>query len=307
MLNQTKLEPLQPKVTLISWTQDPLETIANVWWNAKTDKPVLSVKEISTRIKKDKNYKQEVEDLFKEVIDMLLPCSRFINFVFSVENVAISFREQLVRHKIGMEFWIQGGRVTDMSNFFDKGKYRIPEDIAKDEKLKVKYLKHMEQTQKFYKEMRDEGLKFEDAREIMPSGALHRLSFVCNVESLHNLVSKRTGWLLQGDLWIPIIQGIVDELESKVSSVFRTFAYPPEVNRKREYVGYKFKELSYDRYAGITRLPVCPIFFYKEKEYIENRSRKPIKSIQQLRKEGLWDDQRVEVYKNLWGFNPAEL
>ena len=228
MSKQSKSKPLQPKVKLISWTKDPLETVAYVWWNAKTDKLVPSIKEISARIKKNKKYKQEVEDLFKEVIDMLLPCSRFINFVFSVENVSISFREQLVRHKVGMEFWIQGGRVTD-TTFFDKGKYRIPEDIAKDEKLKVKYLKHMEATQDVYKSMRDEGQKFEDARELIPSGALHRLSFVCNVESLHNLVSKRTGWLLQGDLWIPIIQGIVDELESNddaCSAIFVVSSIP---------------------------------------------------------------------------------
>lgn len=81
---------------------------------------------------------------------MLLPCSRFINFVFSLENVTISLREQLVRHKVGMEFWIQGARITDMSNFYNQSEYRIPDRINQNITAKKMYLQTIEKIQDTY-------------------------------------------------------------------------------------------------------------------------------------------------------------
>ena len=299
--------PPRPSVRLVSHTQFPAETLAHIWWTAKYTTPVPPVEEIHQKMIEDQDYREEVENLFTEIIEMLLPCSRFVNFVFAIENVPISLREQLVRHKIGMEYWIQGARVTDMSDIYDNHKYRIPERIQNNPEAAKKYRQTFQTIQEAYKDLIAEGFLFEEARELLPSGATHRLSFVCNIESLHNMISKRTGWLLQGELWFPIIKGIVDELESKVSPPFRAFAHPPEISLQGEYRGYKFKDLAYDRYVGITKLPVDPIFYYKEKEYIEKRSGAPIKSIETLREEGLWDDQRVADYINFWGFDPSKI
>lgn len=303
MINKTK----EPIVRLVSFTELPIETIYYIWTLAKTKQQVLNVKEIRDKANNDLEYKKEIESLFLEVIEMLLPCSRFVNFVFSLENITISLREQLVRHKVGMEFWIQGARVTDMSDFYDQSEFRIPERIRNNPTAKDLYLNTMEKIQDSYKYLVNNGFLFEEARELLPSGTLHRLSFTCNIESLHNLVSKRTGWLLQGDIWFPIIKGIIEELVKNVSPVFRSFAHPSEVDMKGNYTGYKFKDLSYDRYVGITKLPVDPIFYYKEQDYIIERSGKPIKTINELKEEGLWDDKRVEDYINLWGFNPSKL
>lgn len=297
----------KPIVRLVSFTELPIETIYYIWTLAKTKQDIPSVKEIHMKTKTDLGYKKEVESLFLEVIEMLLPCSRFINFVFSLENVTISLREQLVRHKVGMEFWIQGARVTDMSNFYDQSEYRIPDRINQNKTAKKMYLQTMEKIQDTYEYLTKQGFLFEESRELLPSGALHRLSFSCNIESLHNLLSKRTGWLLQGDLWFPVIKGIVDELVKNISPVFRSFAHPPEVDMNGQYIGYKFKDLSFDRYMNITKLPVDPIFYYKEQDYITKRSGKPLKKISELIKEGLWDEGRVQEYSDLWGFNPADL
>lgn len=296
------------KVKLISYTKDPLPTLVHVWWHAKSDKAVPSIEVIKEKMRKNKAYREKVESLCYEIIDMLIPCSRFINFIFSFENVTVSWREQLVRHKTGFEYWVQGARVTDQSKFYDKGMYRIPDSIAENKKISVKFKKHMKSTQSLYKALKNAGFKFEDIREIMPAGAFHRLSLVCNIESLYNLIKKRTCWLLQGELWMPIIDGMISELSGEISPIFENFVLPPCLEgQEQSFVKCKFRELALDRYSGKTSLPCCPIFYFKERAYIHEKTGKSFKSIGYLKKRNLWSEEMIKQYHKFWRFNPLNL
>jgi hypothetical protein len=85
-----------PKVTLVTHTRDPLETVFAVWEASKGEAPLMSTDWIKGNVPAE-----EVEKLFMAVIAQRIPIGEHIDFVFMLENISISWREQAVRHRIG--------------------------------------------------------------------------------------------------------------------------------------------------------------------------------------------------------------
>lgn len=268
-------EPKTPKVTLLTWTVDPLETVYAVWESSKGEAPLMTTQQVKETVPPD-----EVEKLFRAVIGQRIPVGEHLDFVFVLENISISLREQIVRHRIGTtasperlgadivvgeipdlpssSFWSQSMRIQDMGLFATNGAYRLPETVMENPRARLMFEDHMEYTQSVYNTLVSMGIPMEDAREVMPLGAQHRMSWRLNTSSLQHIVSKRGCWILQLGIWGPIILGMIEELATKIHPVFRDLVAPPCVHGDK-FTGCVYHEECRRRYTGDDRLPPCPL------------------------------------------------
>jgi len=265
----------EPEVTLLSWTNNPLETVYSVWEASKTEDELRTPEEIKADVDP-----KEVEQLFRAVIAQGIPVGEHIDFIFMLENVSVSFREQMVRHRIGVKpsperlgvdivpnlsessWWSQSMRIQDMGRFAIQGNYRTARSIREhgDPGIQALYNETMSVIENTYNEMVKAGIPMEDARDVIPLGAHHRISWKINMAALQHIVGKRACWILQLGLWGPIIDGMVDELVEKVHPIFREVVTPPCI-QGNEFTGCVFMEECRRRLTGDDALPPCTLHF----------------------------------------------
>lgn len=269
----------KPKVTLLSHTGLPLETVYSLWWASKNEERLITPQEV-----KEKVDPEEVRTLFRSVIAQHIPVGESIQFVFMVEGVSVSWREQAVRHRIGVKpsperlgvdigmtdvrqipdladsvFWSQSMRIQDMSQFANQGNYRTPDTVAElGGQALEDYKKLMLDIQDGYAKLVAAGVPMEDARELIPLGATHRISWALNVSSLQHIVKKRGCWILQLGIWGPVIEGMITELTQKVDPIFGELVTPPCLDGD-DFKGCVYMEENRRRYTGDDKLPPCPL------------------------------------------------
>jgi len=253
------------KVTLLTKTEN-MES--NLWliWQLSRGQESLG------KIRNQLLEKADLNKFFERIINEDIPLAEMIDFIFVLEDIPISLREQLVRHRIGVKvagqefcdlvpdladssFWSQSMRVLDMSNF----EYFVPESVQKGTDPYGIYAKHMLNTRITYSKLVAAGIPREDARNIIPLGAAHRIVWKLNLAAIRHIMSKRGCWILQLGLWRPVIEGMVNEL-CKFNPVFRQLVTPPCM-RGDEFHGCLFCENNYARIEGdVDPLPPCPLF-----------------------------------------------
>lgn len=273
----TNLMNNQPKVTLTTWTQHPLEAVYVVWKSSKDDEPLMSTDDVINNVDPS-----EVRDLFRRVIRQRIPVGEHIGFVFIMENVSVSWREQAVRHRIGTRpsperlgadmvvdvipdladssWWSQSMRIQNMGEFATQGRFRLPETVERDDKLTQMFIETMFAIQRTYNVLVGAGVPMEDARELIPLGAQHRISWCLNIGSLQHIIGKRGCWILQLGIWGPVIEGMVIELVQKVDPIFSELVTPPCLCDD-EFRGCIYHEENRRRYLGLDAHPPCPLHF----------------------------------------------
>lgn len=301
---------MPPKVTLVSWTQDPIGTIYKLWEASKSNRPYREIeKELAEA---DNNPAIEtVRSIFEKVVDSKIPVAENIDFIFLLENVSISFREQMVRHRIGVKvgdrigvdivpdladstWWSQSMRILDMGDFAANGRFHQPEGIS--ELAAKRFRTAMRAAEDGYNDLLELGVSMEKAREVIPLAATHRISWKLNLSALQHIVGKRGCWILQGDLWEPVIRGMVEELATKVDPYFRTLIAPPCV-KNGKFVSCSFKLDNERRVSGEDSIPPCALYLKGEKKTWEVPSPGAI---------GRFDEMVVR-YESLWGKTCEEL
>jgi hypothetical protein len=213
-------------------------------------------------------------ELFVKILDAGIPVAENIDFVFMLENVSVSFREQMVRHRIGTHvgerfgcdmvpdladssWWSQSMRILDMGTFATDNRYRLPEGMTPV--MKLCYVQHMNATEQLYRDMVSAGVPMEEARECIPLGATHRITWKVNLAALKHIIGKRGCWILQSGLWAPIIRGMVNELADKIDPLFRNLITPPCM-KGDAFNGCLFGLDNDRRIAGDDDLPPCPLY-----------------------------------------------
>lgn len=283
------------KVTLVpgSYTDDPVKAIWFMWEQSRCDD---SIEVMETRYKflAEHGYPDDADDLrkagtkemadfckvslpvdgmypsdrFKLLLQMDVPIMETIKYSFMLENIPVSFREQLVRHRIGsrigpnagvddepgipeVTYWSQTSRVRNLQNFVSEGNFFTPELDDKVRKHivtlednplrtddnweltdKEVFLKGMKATQWTYRELIARGYKPETAREVLPSCTTHRITWTVNLKSIKHIFGHRTCWIAFAGYWHPIIHGVLHELVSKVNPIFHALANPPCIDKK---------------------------------------------------------------------------
>ena len=177
------MEVKQPKVTMVSFTPRPLETLA---WVCK----------IYTQVGLDsldklKECGLDSEEKIREFLDLFMkePHQTFMEFIqciFIIENVSRSFQQQLTRHRLA-SFAIQSLRVYDVGSFADNGNYTIPSTV-KNQDMFHEVMKFIQED---YRAMIRDGENLEDARGILPMNVHSTITMRIDFNALRHVLQGR--------------------------------------------------------------------------------------------------------------------
>jgi Thymidylate synthase complementing protein len=354
------------RVSLVSWTQDPIRTIYEIWQMSKYEKTLEQVRAeyesalsyfkqeargwhvirlaeaIEGRVALDQSRaatenrwtseRPDPLELFGNLLEMKVPVMENIDLVFQLENVPVSLREQMVRHRIGCKpgarvgadlapvdflmdtcpdqhdstWWAQSMRILAMNEFANRRNFYVPPWFRKEEDREREYIQFMHTIQEQYVRWVEAGCPKEEAREIMPLGCTHSISWKLNVASLTHIIGKRGCWILQLGYWGPVIAGMVNECVEKIHPSFAKLITPPCI-KNEDYRGCLYKEDNDRRIRGDDPLPPCSLFLFNETEEEEvvysNRPYRPTtdaESLEELRTLG-WTSRQFMEMRRKWG------
>jgi len=109
------------------------------------------------------------------------------SFTFGIEGISRACSHQLVRHRIA-SYSQQSQRYVRFGENFD---YIIPPAIAKNKKLKEKFIDAVSYPQKLYDELISEGVHQEDARYILPNASETKIIVTMNARELLHFFTLR--------------------------------------------------------------------------------------------------------------------
>ena len=258
---------MKTEVELISHTEKPVETLYKIWMENRDPNNSVVIDHVIDD--------PEAVRIFKALISSDISVIQNIHFTFKITNMSIALREQLVRHRIGVNMdsrvgvdyvpdltddgiWIQSMRVLDMGMFYSNEAYELPEEIKKDPDALKAYQHCLDTCQATYRCLTDLGIARETARLVVPLAAQHDMFWTLNLGALCHILRKRGCWIPQYGLWKPIIIGIVDELATKINPIFRTLTQPPCVANGK-FTKCHFPEDIARRLDHSDPLPPCPI------------------------------------------------
>lgn len=207
----------QPKVTLFTYTKDPLHSIRlgiAAWHDPIPD-----------NIGDAHWSEEEMIERFKWCLvqNHTTPLEYF-QMTWVIKNCSRAFQTQLVRHRLA-GYSIQSLRVTDVGRFADDGNYHIPGRV----KNKEKFHRVMKMIQESYRELVDGGEKIEDARGVLPLGILSPITMTINYRALLHLVGQRLCCSAQQSEWLPVME----QMRSELYKVNPCFAEPFDCKCKR--------------------------------------------------------------------------
>lgn len=260
------------KVTLLSGPQDLQRTLNIIWQTSKTTDSINM-------------HPPDRPSLLLSLLNENVPVLRHFYFTFLLEDMTISFREQLVRSQYD-HYWIQSGRITDWTRL----RMDYPACTNDDEGL-MGLARHAEASIKLFIESAN-AAKYppEDYRDLVPLGALHRGIWTANLESLNTRFKKRTCWISQNTKWFPVLSQVARELRS-YDSTLEGMAGPPCSDRDGNWIGCPFNATMEDRLNGTDPLPICPRWAkFQIQDIITAESLVNI------------NQKRVKLYEEMWGY-----
>jgi thymidylate synthase ThyX len=175
-------------------------------------------------------------------------------------------------------WWSQTMRVIPMGEFADQGRYLLPETLEGktvndvDHEMQdpryvdwkaTEYYEHfMGQCQHVYNKLVAAGVPAEDARQVLPLGVTHKITWGINLKALQHVLGKRSCWVSQAGLWENLIAQMAAHLV-KVHPIFRNVILPP-CFKKGKYTACPVELTNQERIQGRDRMPPCPLFVYNQ-------------------------------------------
>jgi len=202
----------EPKVTLISWTNNPIKAIASQLLNMQ-GKMVHDLNEI------DEAYAIElVRDLKRTALAGGL---EVVDVLFQIENVPRALTHQLVRTRVGATYHQESLRFTTREDGFD---YDMGATIKTAEQAEM-FADAMDDLADVYAALVKSGVSMEDARGVLPIATLTKVGVKYNFKTLVHCGHVRLCYQSQGH-WRPIFNKIKQEIETKIHPVLGEFLAP---------------------------------------------------------------------------------
>ena len=168
------------KVSLISYTKDPEQTVCAAIRQCYSNKGGVELKE--------KTKPEVVKRLIKQIIASGHTSTiEHANFTFAIEGVSRACTHQLVRHRIA-SFSQQSQRYVEEKGELD---YIIPPKVKKNKQALEKYESDVREAHNDYKKLVEDGIDKEDARYLLPNAAETKIVVTMNARSLLNFFEKR--------------------------------------------------------------------------------------------------------------------
>lgn len=276
-LKEKNMESKKPTAELISWTNNSIETVYVLWQSSKMKNFNMSVEDVKKKMKSDAKFYTEIYLLFNKVLRLEIPIAENIYFTFVLKDIPISLREQMVRHRIGVQFgenfgvdiipdlaksswWSQSMRIKSFENLYSDKMYFVPETIMQNKYALDSYNLFMQMCEEYYNDLVTFGVPLEDARNILPLASNMDISWTLNLSAFMKIIGKRSCWILQYSLWSYLIKDMIKELAEKVDPIFDDLILPPCFSNGK-FHECKFKIDNERRKDGESVLPVCPLYF----------------------------------------------
>lgn len=202
------METIKPFVKIVSFTQNPLETVR---WAAEVSRNRVGYDPVAYC--KEQGYSRE--DLEEYFLYMLRESFgtplEYVSVVLYLDNVSRAAQQQITRTRTGVAFSIESMRVVPKENFATNYQYHVPPRIAKNPKKRERFHQSMLKVQEEYNQMITDGVDVEDARGILPLNVFSTITMCINMRSLFHMIFSRTCDKAQGEVHDIAIE-IMDQL-----------------------------------------------------------------------------------------------
>jgi thymidylate synthase (FAD) len=141
---------------------------------------------------------------------------------FRFSGVSRAMTHQLVRHRL-CSFTQQSQRNVNESDF----KYVEPETILENEETHRMFVEHMEEVKNVYKLLVEAGVKYEDARYVLPNSVESEIVVSANFREWRHIVELRGSPEAQWEIRKAAIE-ILKKLKHHAPTVFEDFVINPE-------------------------------------------------------------------------------
>lgn len=199
------------KVTLMSWTKDPIKTIYWAFMNMHNKVPD-SLDEI--------NLSDEELNSFMEML-MAQPHQtvfEFVKLVWKIEGASRAFQQQLTRTR-NASYSIQSLRIVALDKFADQGDYTKSPMIKSKPEAEKLYDETMFMLQERYKKLLEIGCPVEDSRGILPLNIHSTITMAIDMRNLYHMLELRFCQNTQ-DEYRQVAEQMKQEIAKKIHPVF---------------------------------------------------------------------------------------
>jgi hypothetical protein len=149
----------------------------------------------------------------------------------------------------------------------------------------------MANAQAAYNDLVIDGVPREDARNVIPLGAGHRIVWKLNLGTLMHVVGHRGCWILQLGFWGPIIKGMIEALATEIHPSFRDLISPPCMKGDK-FTGCNYVLDNEKRLFGEDPLPPCSLWIGSDGQQVEDL----LANHDEDAHDGLWVDRGCKSY-----------
>jgi thymidylate synthase (FAD) len=196
------------KVTILSHTIDPEQTIVAAIRQCYSSKGGVELKEKTKPELKEKLIKQIVSSGHTSTIE-------HATFTFAVEGVSRALTHQLVRHRVA-SYSQQSQRYVEEKNELE---YIIPPKIKKNKQALELYEQQIKEAHKIYQDIIKLDIDKEDARYLLPNAAETKIIITMNARELLHFFEKRSCTRAQWEIRI-LSQKMLAEVKKIAPIIF---------------------------------------------------------------------------------------
>lgn len=202
----------EPKVHLIWMTPDPLGVIAAAC-RMYEGIPTYSLDDITDEDRI--NYMRQVQDTH------LKAPLEFVKFHFFIEGVDRAFTHQIVRQRTAvyaqesLRFAVKEGLREGSS---------LPSSVSSNPRIERRWNAALDDIERTYNHLLDEGIPAEDARGLLPHATLTRLHYATDLRALSAHAGNRLCTQAQFH-WRTVFNQIANLVDPRLGPLFRPICY----------------------------------------------------------------------------------